>query len=155
MVYAALIDLLTRKIRNSLVLLFLLAYAVLAPLVGFGAYEIVTSIFVAFAVLLLAFALFALGLLGGGDAKLAAVTALWLGLEYTIAYVIHAVLLGGLLALLLTQFRVLVPVLPPFMHNIPWIARLHARDCGVPYGIALAAAALIVFPHTSWMTVIL
>src|SRR5215203_2041132 len=92
MVYAALIDLLTRKIRNSLVLLFLLAYAVLAPLVGFGAYEIVTSIFVAFAVLLLAFALFALGLLGGGDAKLAAVTALWFGADQTPTYLIYTAL---------------------------------------------------------------
>jgi len=32
-----------------------------------------------------------------------------------------------------------------------WAERLHKRDGGVPYGIALAAAALIIYPHTEWM----
>jgi prepilin peptidase CpaA len=35
----------------------------------------------------------------------------------------------------------------------PWLARLHDRRVGVPYGIALAAAALAVYPNTIWMTV--
>jgi prepilin peptidase CpaA len=35
------------------------------------------------------------------------------------------------------------------------IARLHAQECGVPYGFTMALAALIVFPHTRWMTAIL
>src|SRR3954468_22474429 len=92
MVYAAVTDLLTRTIRNSLVLLFLLTYAVLAPLAGFAAYEIVSSVAVAIAVLLLGFALFALGLLGGGDAKLASVTALWFGVDQTPTYLIYTTL---------------------------------------------------------------
>jgi prepilin peptidase CpaA len=29
--------------------------------------------------------------------------------------------------------------------------RLHRVDAGVPYGIALAAAAIMVYPHTIWM----
>jgi prepilin peptidase CpaA len=51
MVYAGLTDLTTMKIRNSLVLLFLLAYAVLAPLLGFAAYDIGWSAVVAAGVL--------------------------------------------------------------------------------------------------------
>jgi Flp pilus assembly protein protease CpaA len=31
-----------------------------------------------------------------------------------------------------------------------WAVRLHRRDAGIPYGIALAANALLVYPHTSW-----
>ena len=31
------------------------------------------------------------------------------------------------------------------------LERLHRLDGGVPYGIALAAAALLVYPHTEWM----
>ena len=31
-------------------------------------------------------------------------------------------------------------------------ARLHEPNGGVPYGIALAAAALLVYPSTVWMT---
>ena len=29
--------------------------------------------------------------------------------------------------------------------------RLHKLDGGVPYGIALAAAALLIYPETFWM----
>ena len=154
MVQAGLSDLTTMQIRNGLVLLLLVTFAVLVPLAGFSSVEIVLSVIGATVVLGLGFLCFARGWIGGGDAKLAAVTSLWLGFDYTIAYVIHAALLGGLLALILMQFRTLIPVLPPFMQNVPWIARLHSTDCGVPYGIALAAAALIVFPHTRWMTVL-
>jgi prepilin peptidase CpaA len=32
-----------------------------------------------------------------------------------------------------------------------WVQRLHQKDGGVPYGIALAAAALVVYPDTIWM----
>jgi prepilin peptidase CpaA len=37
----------------------------------------------------------------------------------------------------------------------PWLERLHAPRTGVPYGIALAAAALVVFPESPiWKAVI-
>jgi prepilin peptidase CpaA len=32
-----------------------------------------------------------------------------------------------------------------------WAERLHQSDAGVPYGIALAAAALLIYPDTAWM----
>ena len=32
-----------------------------------------------------------------------------------------------------------------------WVKRLHRLDGGVPYGIALAAAALLIYPDTPWM----
>ena len=35
-----------------------------------------------------------------------------------------------------------------------WAERLHREGAGVPYGIALAAAALLVYPQTEWMTAI-
>ena len=152
MVYAALTDLLTRKIRNSLVLLFLLAYAVLAPLAGFPAYEIVWSVAIALAVLLLAFALFALGLIGGGDAKLAAVTSLWFGTVHTPAYLIYTTLVGAAFALAILLFRKLP--LSPGLRNRGWIAQLHSRETAMPYGVAMALAALVVFPLTRWMTIV-
>jgi prepilin peptidase CpaA len=42
--------------------------------------------------------------------------------------------------------------LPQFLAGREWVDRLHRPDGGVPYGIALAAAALIVYPQTEWMT---
>jgi prepilin peptidase CpaA len=38
--------------------------------------------------------------------------------------------------------------LPGFLLRQEWLLRLHDRGEGVPYGLALAAAALLVFPDT-------
>jgi prepilin peptidase CpaA len=100
-------------------------------------------------VLVVAFVFFAQGWVGGGDAKLAAATSLWFGFDHLLQYLVDAALLGGVLTLLMINFRLLP--LPPVMQRWAWIARLHAKDAGVPYGIALAAAALLVYPDTIWM----
>lgn len=150
MVSAAISDVATMKIRNGLMLLFLLAYAVLAPLVGASAAEMGTSALLAAGVLVVGFAFFALGWMGGGDAKLAAVTALWLGADHTLNYLLYTALIGGALTLVILQFRMMS--LPAILGNVPWIARLHSHTTGVPYGVAMALSALIVFPGTRWMT---
>ena len=49
--------------------------------------------------------LFACGWIGGGDAKLAAATALWLGFDPLMTICVYASLFGGVLTLLLLQFR--------------------------------------------------
>jgi prepilin peptidase CpaA len=56
------------------------------------------------------------------------------------------------LTLVLLQFR-MVP-LPPLLAGREWAERLHRKDGGVPYGIALAAAALAIYPDTPWMAAI-
>ncbi len=95
------------------------------------------------------FTLFAFGWIGGGDAKLAAATALWLGFDPLMNYLLYASLLGGALTLLILKFRTL-PV-PAVLHNQDWVMRLHHSKEGVPYGIALAIGALTVYPDTIWM----
>ena len=32
-----------------------------------------------------------------------------------------------------------------------WLVRLHAKDSGIPYGIALAIGALMIYPETEWV----
>ena len=56
-------------------------------------------------VLVVAFGFFTHGWIGGGDAKLAAATALWLGFDHLLPYLVYASLFGGALTLLLLQFR--------------------------------------------------
>jgi prepilin peptidase CpaA len=51
--------------------------------------------------------------------------------------------------LIIVQFRRL-PLPDAFARQV-WIQRLHEKSGGVPYGIALAAAALVVYPQTGWM----
>jgi tetratricopeptide (TPR) repeat protein len=94
MLSAAVSDLTTYKIRNNLILTLLLAYLAFAPVVGITCQEIGRSIAVAGLVLFLSFALFAAGWIGGGDAKLATVTTLWLGADNAFSYFLFLSLLG-------------------------------------------------------------
>jgi len=151
--WAGAMDLVTMKIRNSLVLLLLGAYALLAPLAGWSLAEIGLSAIVASGVLVCTFTLFACGWIGGGDAKLAPVVALWLGADHAPQYLICSALFGGALTLAILQFRAML--LPAFCLNIDWVTRLHDRKSGVPYGAAIAAAALFVFPSTPWSILLL
>jgi len=100
-------------------------------------------------VLVVTFVFFARGWIGGGDAKLAAATALWLGFDQLLNYLVIASLIGGVLTLLILRFR-LMP-LPTFLAEQDWAKRLHRMDTGIPYGIALALAALAIYPETPWM----
>jgi len=150
MAAAGISDLTSFKIRNGLMLGFLLAYAALAPVSGFAVHEIGWSAAAAVAVLLVAFIVFALGWIGGGDAKLAAVTALWVGADHTADYLLYTALFGGAFTLGVLMFRRLP--LPAVFQGTPWIARLHLASSGVPYGVAMAVAGLVVFPQTHWMS---
>jgi Flp pilus assembly protein protease CpaA len=80
---------------------------------------------------------------GGGDAKLLAATTLWLGFGVMLPYLIYASLLGGALTLLLLAARRWP--LPQWLRNVKWIDRLHDSKSGVPYGIALAIAGILVY----------
>lgn len=146
---AAAADLVTMKIRNGLVLFLLANYLVFALFSGMGWTDIGWSVAVAAGVLTCMFVMFGFGWIGGGDAKLAAVVALWLGVDHALAYVLYTALFGGILTILLLQFR--LRVLPAQCFTVPWIMRLHAPETGVPYGVAIAAAALFIFPETHWM----
>ena len=149
MAFAAASDFLTMRIANRVSLLLIAGFALLAALGGMNA-ELLSHIGAGAAVLAAAFACFACGWIGGGDAKLAAATALWLGFGQLFDYLIYASLLGGALTLLIVLLRT-VP-LPDFLVGRQWAERLHQHDAGIPYGVALAAAALIVYPQTDWMT---
>lgn len=92
------------------------------------------------------FMLFAFGFIGGGDAKLFAAVTLWLGMPHLLDYALITSLFGGGLALLLIGIRH-VP-LPANVFGHAWIARLYDPRSGIPYGVALAAGALVVLPQT-------
>jgi prepilin peptidase CpaA len=150
MAFAASSDLLTMTIANRVSLILLAGFVVLALLSGMSGAALVSHLGAGALVLAIAFVCFACGWIGGGDAKLAAVTALWLGFSHLFDYLVYASLLGGALTLLIVQFRAMP--LPPLLSGQDWAERLHQEGGGVPYGIALAAAALLVYPQTQWMT---
>jgi prepilin peptidase CpaA len=150
MAFAASSDLLTMTIANRVSLILIGGFILLAALGGMSGAELLSHVGAAAAVLATSFVCFAFRWIGGGDAKLAATSALWLGFGHLFDYLIFASILGGGLTLLIVQFRTLP--LPQILAEQEWVDRLHRPDGGVPYGIALAAAALIVYPQTEWMT---
>jgi prepilin peptidase CpaA len=152
MAFAASSDLFTMTISNRLSLALTGSFFLLTLVIGmswpaFGLHLAAGAI-----VLIFAFGFFSQGWIGGGDAKLAAATALWFGFEFLLDYLVYASLFGGVLTIVLIQFRKLP--LPGPLARQPWIMRLHESGGGVPYGIALAAAALTVYPKTGWMPAI-
>jgi len=149
MAFAASSDLLTMTISNRISVTLAGGFLLLALATGMSLPAIGMHLAAAALVLTAAFVCFAFGWIGGGDAKLAAATALWFGFDYLLDYLLYASLFGGALTLLMIQFRLLP--LPATMARHQWILRLHEKGGGVPYGIALAAAALVVYPHTGWM----
>jgi prepilin peptidase CpaA len=147
MAFAAASDLLTMRISNRLVLVVVAAFFVLALIVGLPWQGIGIRVGIAALVLAIAFTLFAFGWIGGGDAKLASAITLWIDLELMLAYYVYAALLGGALTLIILALR--ARPLPVALVGFKWLDRLHDKKQGVPYGIALAAAALIVYSRTT------
>lgn len=150
MAFAAATDLLTFKIPNKISIALVLAFLVAAPFMGLTWQMLVAHVATFAVVLLLGIALFTAGLFGGGDAKLLAAASLWVGFESLPAYIVMTAICGGALALALIVFRSFH--LPEPIRQHEWIARLHDRKSGMPYGIALAAAALWVYPSTKVFT---
>ncbi|MDO9412950.1 MAG: prepilin peptidase [Pseudolabrys sp.] len=149
MAFAASSDLFTMTISNRLSIALVAGFAILAVATGMSLEQVGLHLAAGTLVLVISFGFFTQGWIGGGDAKLAAATALWFGFGHLLDYVTYASLFGGVLTLALLQFRKLP--LPAVLARQKWIMRLHEADGGIPYGIALAAAALVIYPKTVWM----
>ena len=153
MAFAASSDLLTMTISNRLTLALAGGFAALAFAAGMSLNEVGMHLAAGGLVLAIGFGCFAMGWIGGGDAKLAAATALWLGFAHLPQYLFLAAIIGGVLTLVLLKLRNYP--LPESLVGTRWIERLHAPGMGVPYGIALAAAALVVYPKTPFMQAVI
>jgi prepilin peptidase CpaA len=151
MAFAASSDLITMTISNRVSIVLLAGFFALALMSGMAMTEVLSHVGAGALVLVVSFGFFARGWIGGGDAKLAAATALWLGFGYLMNYLVYASLLGGALTFLLIEFR-LVP-LPGLLAGQFWAQRLHRQGGDIPYGIALAGAALLIYPETPWMKI--
>jgi prepilin peptidase CpaA len=149
MAFAASSDLFTMTISNRVTLALVGGFVAMALINGMSASDALAHVEAAAIVLAVTFVFFARGWIGGGDAKLAAATALWLGFDHLVVYLLYASIFGGVLTFALIRFRLLP--LPQVLAGQEWVKRLHRLDGGVPYGIALAAAALLVYPETAWM----
>lgn len=148
-IYGGVSDLLSMTIPNWIPLALIAGFTVLAPVIGLDLKMIGLHWAIALGVLAVGFGCFAMGWVGGGDVKLAAAIALWLDPMNAMVFIGMSAVLGGALTLILLLFRRMV--MPMLVIRANWVARLHHPDEGVPYGIALAVAALIIYPDTAWI----
>jgi prepilin peptidase CpaA len=146
--FAAAMDIFTMTIPNRISVVLVLSFFPLALLAGLDLSQIAAHVGAGFLLLAVGFVLFVGGWFGGGDAKLMAAVALWVGMDAVLPYLLCVALAGGFIATVFGSVRS-VP-LPTILLGESWALRLHRQDGGIPYGIALAAGALLVFPQTVW-----
>ncbi|MEM1364132.1 MAG: prepilin peptidase [Pseudomonadota bacterium] len=146
MVWAAVTDLYTFRIFNSLIVTLLAAFGAYILLSGTafsadGLVQIGWHLVAAIAAFAMFLVFYAIGQMGAGDVKLIAATVLWLGWNrVALDYVLYALIAGGVLTIVLLVWRRFP--LPASVANIRFIKRLHIRRLKTPYGISLGAVGI-------------
>lgn len=147
MLYSAVSDLLSMTIANRVPLILLGTFLVVAPLAGMPWEAIGWHLAAGFMMLAITFGLFAIGAMGGGDAKLIAATALWIGFSpLLLNYIVIGAIAGGVLTLLILAYRA-SPLSAVTSQNM-FLRNFTQEAKGVPYGIALGLAGIITYPST-------
>ncbi|OEJ68924.1 A24 family peptidase [Magnetovibrio blakemorei] len=145
LIYGAWSDARTLKIPNWVSLTLLVAFFPTALSAGLSLETISWHLGGGLLFLVAGFVLFAFGLFGGGDAKLLAVCALWTGWDQLLWLLAAVVLVGGGLCILVIILRRGLGMWPDWLVNAA--KGLFEPNKAVPYGIAIAAGALMVLPR--------
>lgn len=152
MAMAAFSDLLTMTIPNRLSIVLIASFLLIAPLAGLGLVEIGWHLAAGAAVFSACFLLFALNIMGGGDAKILTASAIWFGLGPALYhYLIYVSIFGGFLSILILMMRANENLILVYGLKVPQ-TMMHKKK--VPYGIAIGAAAFMAFPESPLMMLI-
>jgi prepilin peptidase CpaA len=147
-IVAALRDATSYTIPNWIPLALVAAFPVVALGVGLPLQTIGLQLALGLAALAVGMGMFAARWIGGGDAKLFAAAALWIGWPATMTFLGLTGLAGGVLAVSLLGLR--SAYVRPYMPAGPaWLARLVEPGQNVPYGVAIAVGALAAFPASA------
>ena len=143
-IVAAMTDLATFTIPNWISVALAVAFIPASLLAGLPLSQIGIDVGVGVGMFVLGAVMFALGWIGGGDAKLMAASAIWLGLGGLPAFLVFTGLAGGALAMALLAMR--SAWLRPLAAAGPsWTQRLATPGESAPYGVAIAIGALAAF----------
>ena len=147
MIFAGVSDMFTMTISNKISLGLIGSFFVVALIFGMSISTVGMHLLAGFVVLLFSFTFYAFGWIGGGDAKLYAATAIWMGWPNMFEYILLTSFLGGVLTFVLVSMRSW-PI-PHFLKKQSWFSRVHAVENGIPYGVALAVGGLAIYPYSS------
>jgi prepilin peptidase CpaA len=147
---AALRDVVSYTIPNWISVALAAAFPVAALAQGLPLPTLGLDLAIGVAALAVGMVMFALRWIGGGDAKLFAAAALWLGWPAIMSYLAFTAIAGGALAVGLLGLR--SPMLRSYVLSGPaWFSRLAEPGENVPYGVAIAIGALAAFPASALM----
>jgi prepilin peptidase CpaA len=144
---AAFSDILTMTIPNRVSAVLAVSFFVVAPLAGMDLATFGWSVAAAMIVFVGCFALFALNVMGGGDAKILSAASLWFGFNIDlVAFLGFTGIYGGFLALIVLVIRANQNVL--LVSPVPIPMHFFKDRAGIPYGVAIGAAAFSTYPQS-------
>jgi prepilin peptidase CpaA len=147
MLFAAVSDVLSMTIANRVSIILIAAFAIIAPMTGMDWATYGWHFAAGAIVLAVTFAVFAIGGMGGGDAKLLTATSVWMGFNMTLLqYLVLGAMLGGLMTILIVFFR--NSPMATFSANNMFLRHFADQKAGIPYGVALGIAGLMTYPQT-------
>jgi prepilin peptidase CpaA len=147
MVFAAVSDMLSMTIANRVSLVLIATFAVVAPLTGMEWTTYGWHFAAAGLALSATFGMFAIGGMGGGDAKLIAASSLWMGFNFNlVGYLLISSVIGGVLTLLILSYRK-SPLADVTGQNM-FLRHFADHKSGIPYGLALGLGGLITYPDS-------
>jgi prepilin peptidase CpaA len=146
---AACSDFLTMLIPNRVSAILLASFVVVAPLAGLGLADIALHLAAGLIVFSACFALFALNVMGGGDAKLLTASAVWFGMTpVLVEFLIYVSFVGGILTIAIVALRAHTNTILASGLPIPAHIVLAKK---VPYGVAIGVAAFMAYPSSPLM----
>ncbi len=143
---AAMNDLYEYKIPNWVSVVLFFSYFAAGIGLAASPSQLLEGFLFGCAALVVGFGLFAGKFIGGGDAKLLAACAPWIGPSALVPFLFYTALAGGGFAVALMIFRK-APALPVYA-QAPWLLRLHQRPKDIPYAVAIALGGLLSFSQT-------
>ena len=146
MIGAALRDITTMTIPNWMSAVLVVGFFPAGLAAGLAPSDLLMHLGAGFAVLAVTIGMFAMGWMGGGDAKILGAASLWLGFAGVGPFLLWTALAGGALTLALIQARRLAP---SYAAGPAWVGRLLTPKGYVPYGVAIATGALATFPTSA------
>ncbi|THK36329.1 peptidase [Ensifer sp. MPMI2T] len=147
--FSAFSDLFTMTIPNRVSGILLGGFAIVAPLAGLDVAQIGLHVAAAASVFLVCFCLFATNVMGGGDAKLLTTSAIWFGLNASLAaFLVYVSIFGGVLTFAVLLLRKQENTI--LATGVP-VPRLLFTAKKIPYGIAIALGGFAAYPSSPLM----
>lgn len=149
LVLAALTDFLEMTIPNRIPVILLAAFLVIAPFAGLTITEFGWHVLAAVTVFAVCFGLFAVNVMGGGDAKILSAAAIWFGFNHSLfEFLAYTGYLGGVLTIIVMVMRANWARLAIIGIKLPKTLMVANK---IPYAIAIGAAGLMAYPQSPLM----